>query len=48
MAGGRGVNREGDWAIAMTNYGGLILLDKNENIHEWDTGEHRWQRKFAS
>jgi hypothetical protein len=37
-----GLNREADWAIGMTNYGGLILLDANEAIKEWDTGETRW------
>ena len=37
-----GDNRNGVWAIAMTNYGGLILLDADEFISEWDTGEGRW------
>ncbi len=40
-----GSNREGDWAIAMTNYGGLILVDENETIKEWDTGQSTWLLK---
>jgi hypothetical protein len=37
-----GSNRQDDWAIAMTNYGGLILLDADGTVKEWDTGESRW------
>jgi hypothetical protein len=37
-----GTNRQNDWAIAMTNYGGLILLDGNESIKEWDTSQSIW------
>jgi hypothetical protein len=37
-----GSNRQDDWAIAMTNYGGLILLDRDETIKEWDTGKRIW------
>ena len=37
-----GANRENDWAIAMTSYGGLILLDENETIKEWDTSQSTW------
>ena len=37
-----GSSRHGDWAIAMTNYGGLVLLDENETIKEWDTGQSNW------
>ena len=40
-----GANRERDWAIGMNNYGGLVLLDANGNIKEWDTGETRWLLK---
>jgi hypothetical protein len=40
-----GTNREVDWAIAMTNYGGLILLNDNETINEWDTGQSTWLSK---
>lgn len=42
---GAGPNRQNDWAIAMTNYGGLILLDGSETISEWDTGQSMWLSK---
>jgi hypothetical protein len=38
----RGPNRNDDWAIGMTNYGGLILFSESRGIKEWDTGETRW------
>jgi hypothetical protein len=31
-----------EWAIAMMNYGGLILLDPAGNTKEWDTAEGNW------
>ncbi len=37
-----GPDRKDDWAIGMTNYGGLILMDATGAISEWDTGEKRW------
>lgn len=37
-----GSNRRRDWAIAMTNYGGLVLLDGDGAIKEWDTGQRTW------
>jgi hypothetical protein len=37
-----GSDRERDWAIAMTNYGGLILLDQDGTIKEWDTAVSTW------
>jgi len=37
-----GPNRNGDWAIGMTNYGGLLLFSESRGIKEWDTGESRW------
>lgn len=40
-----GSNRQSDWAIAMTNYGGLILLDGDGAIKEWDTGQSTWLSK---
>lgn len=40
-----GSGRQGDWAIAMTNYGGLILLNGNERIKEWDTSQSTWLLK---
>lgn len=30
------------WVFAMTNYGGLLLLSKKEEISEWDTNTSRW------
>jgi hypothetical protein len=35
-------DRQDDWAIAMTNYGGLVLLDAGGTVKEWDTGECTW------
>lgn len=26
----------------MTNYGGLVLLDDDGSVKEWDTGESKW------
>jgi hypothetical protein len=37
-----GSDREDDWAIAMTNYGGLVLLNADGITKEWDTCERRW------
>lgn len=34
--------RDGDWAIAMTNYGGLTIFDSANICSEWDTAESRW------
>ena len=31
-----------DWAIAMTNYGGLIILDADNTIRQWDTFTNAW------
>jgi hypothetical protein len=38
----RGPNRNDDWAIGMTNYGGLILFNESRGVKEWDTSETRW------
>lgn len=38
-------NQSSDWAVAMTNYGGLILLDQHGMISEWDTSERAWGQK---
>jgi len=40
-----GRRRDADWAIAMTNYGGLVLLDSNGSVKEWDTADGRWLSK---
>ena len=37
-----GSDREDDWALAMMNYGGLVLLDGDDTVKEWDTSEGRW------
>jgi len=36
-------HRPTDWAIGMMNYGGLILLDKEGSVREWDTSQHTWE-----
>ncbi len=43
-----GPNRQNDWAIAMTNYGGLVLLDESETFREWDTGQSMWLSRNLS
>ena len=35
-------HRDQDWAVAITNYGGLILFDAEEHIKEWDINESRF------
>ncbi len=35
-------NQQNDWAIAMMNYGGLILLDAESTTKEWDTAQNTW------
>jgi hypothetical protein len=35
----QGSNRAGDWAIAMTNDDGLVLLCADETVNEWDTAQ---------
>lgn len=32
----------GEWAIAMTSYGGLFILDSKDVVREWDTGSSAW------
>jgi hypothetical protein len=31
-----------DWAIAMTNYGGLVIMHEDGSISEWDTAINGW------
>ena len=33
---------DSDWAIAMTNYGGLAILSVDGNVREWDIASHCW------
>jgi hypothetical protein len=35
--------RENQWAIGMTNYGGLIILDKSGITKQWDTSQEIWE-----
>ena len=42
------IRRRSDWAIAITNYGGVFLLDENEAIKEWDTSQGVWLLKDFS
>jgi len=37
--------RQMDWAIAMMNYGGLIILGQDGMIREWDTSQGIWDPK---
>jgi hypothetical protein len=37
-----GPNRQNDWAIAMMNYGDLILLDGQGMVKKWDTSQQEW------
>lgn len=34
--------RSDEWAFAMTNYGGLMLVNHGEQVREWDTNASRW------
>lgn len=38
-----GTNRQDDWAIAMTSYGVLSLLDPDGTVKEWDTNRGVWE-----
>ena len=37
-----GPGREGDWAFAMTSYGGLVIYGDSGVVKEWDIGNRRW------
>lgn len=37
-----GADRELDWAIAMMNYGGLIIVTEGGKVREWDTAQRIW------
>jgi hypothetical protein len=37
--------RQTDWAIAMMNYGGLIILGQDGTTREWDTRQGTWGAK---
>lgn len=37
-----GAARDNEWAIAMMNYGGLIIVDQDGTAREWDTARATW------
>lgn len=37
-----GSGRDSDWAFAMMNYGGLIIMHGDGSIAEWDTAQRIW------
>jgi hypothetical protein len=37
-----GQNRNDDWALGMTSYGGLILYNEHKGVKEWDTGANKY------
>jgi hypothetical protein len=37
--------RETNWAIGITNYGGVIILDQDGTVREWDTAQTMWDPK---
>jgi hypothetical protein len=41
--GAGGPSRQNDWAIAMMNYGELILLNGQGTIRKWDTSQQQWE-----
>jgi len=43
-----GANRQLDWVIAMMNYGGLIVLDGQGTVREWDTSQQIWDPNTCS
>jgi hypothetical protein len=36
-------HRENQWAIGMTNYGGLIILDNDGTVKQWDKSRRIWE-----
>jgi hypothetical protein len=38
----KGDDRENDWAIAMTNYGGVTIVRPDGRVREWDTAQRAW------
>ncbi|HZL36667.1 MAG TPA: SMI1/KNR4 family protein [Tepidisphaeraceae bacterium] len=39
---------EKEWAIGITNYGGLYVAGSDNSVREWDTSEARWLGSWAS
>jgi hypothetical protein len=40
-------NSQSDWAIAMTNYEGLIILEESGVVKEWDTSQRKWSPRMS-
>jgi len=38
-------NRQTEWPIAMMNYGGLVILEGEDKIKQWDTVQKKWELK---
>lgn len=36
---------EDEWAVAMTNYGSLTIVDSNGLVRCWDTAQNTWDAK---
>jgi hypothetical protein len=44
-----GESRQNDWAVAMMNYGGLVIVGGDRRVREWDTAQRMWApRSFDS
>jgi hypothetical protein len=37
--------RQNQWAIAMMNHGGLIILEGPDKITQWDMAQKKWESK---
>jgi hypothetical protein len=35
-------DRQKDWAIAMMNYGGVVIVGGDGRVREWDTAQRMW------
>jgi hypothetical protein len=35
-------NRPQDWILAMTSYGGLLVMEQDLTVRQWDTARHAW------
>jgi hypothetical protein len=40
------MKRPEDWVIGMTNYGGVVILNNELLIGEWDSNEHQFMDKW--
>jgi hypothetical protein len=37
-----GIGQTTDWVMAMTNYGGMQILERNSLVREWDSSQRKW------